>query len=218
MKLLALDTATEACSCALYVDDIVYSRSELAPRAHAERILVMLDEVLSEAGVCRRDLDALAFGCGPGSFTGVRIACGVAQGIAFALDLPVAPVSCLAALAQGAYRETGAGEVAAAIDARMNEVYAALYRLDEQALMRLHGHETVMPPEALPAAALGWGSGWQTYGASLSKRVAHYEGARYPQAQDILPLALDMLAQGRAVSAAAALPVYLRNDVAKVKK
>jgi tRNA threonylcarbamoyladenosine biosynthesis protein TsaB len=218
MNLLALDTATEACSCALFVDGQLFIRYELAPRRHAERILPMLDEVLAEAAIKRQHLDAITFGCGPGSFTGLRIACGVVQGIAFGLNLPVVPVSCLAALAQGAYRECGAQRVMSAIDARMNEVYCALYEVDEYGIMRLHGTEEVIAPNAVAVtqADIGWGSGWLSYGDELARhvRVTHYQGNCYPQAQDLLPLALEKLAQGQVVSAAAALPLYLRNNVA----
>lgn len=115
MKLLALDTATEACSAAVWVDGAVLERYELAPRRHATLILPMIAAVLAEAGLSATQLDAIAFGCGPGAFTGVRIAVGVAQGIAFAADLPVAPISTLASLAIGAARETGHSRIAVAL-------------------------------------------------------------------------------------------------------
>jgi tRNA threonylcarbamoyladenosine biosynthesis protein TsaB len=215
MNLLALDTATEACSCALLVGNDIVSRSELAPRRHAERILAMLDEVLSEAGIHKKQLDGLAFGRGPGSFTGVRIACGVAQGIAFALNIPVAPVSSLATLAQGAYRETGAARVLAAIDARMNEVYWGQYVLAD-GLMRLQSEEIVIPPQDLTQVEgdwLGWGSAWQVE-ALQSWRIAK-QSERYPQAQDMLTLAQALFANEQGVAAEAAVPVYIRNQVTR---
>jgi tRNA threonylcarbamoyladenosine biosynthesis protein TsaB len=127
MKLLALDTATEACSAAVWVDGTVLERYELAPRRHAALILPMIEAVLAEANLSPLQLDAIAFGRGPGAFTGVRIAVGIAQGIAFAADLPVIPISTLAALALGAAQETGYSRIAAALDARMGEVYWGVY-------------------------------------------------------------------------------------------
>lgn len=122
-KILAIDTATENCSVALLVNDRVISRSEVAPRDHTKKVLPMVDEVLKEAGLTLQDLDALAFGRGPGSFTGVRIGIGIAQGLAFGAELPMIGVSTLAAMAQASYRLHGATNAAVAIDARMGEVY-----------------------------------------------------------------------------------------------
>jgi tRNA threonylcarbamoyladenosine biosynthesis protein TsaB len=126
-RVLAIDTATEACSAAILVADEVYERFLIAPRRHSALILPMVEEVLAEAGVSLRQLDGLAFGRGPGSFTGVRIAAGVIQGLALASDLPVAPVSTLWALAQGACRSGAAECIVAALDARMGEVYLGIY-------------------------------------------------------------------------------------------
>ena len=148
--LLALDTATEACSVALLHDGKVISHYEVIPRLHAQRLLPMIKDLLAEAAVPLSALDAIAFGRGPGAFTGVRIAVGVVQGLAFALDRPVLPISNLAVLAQRALREQGAKQVAAAIDARMDEVYWGCYRA-ENGEMRLQGIEAVLAPE--PAAS-----------------------------------------------------------------
>ena len=118
--LLALDTATEACSVALLHNGEILAKDELSPKAHTRRILPMIDEVLSQAGIGLNQLDALVFGRGPGSFTGVRIGCGIVQGLALGADLPVIAISNLTAMAQAAYQQFGSTQVLAAIDARMN--------------------------------------------------------------------------------------------------
>ena len=130
MKLLALDTATEACSAAVWVDGGVAERYLLAPRRHAALIMPMIEDVLAEAGLGVGHLDAIAFGRGPGAFTGIRIAVGITQGIAFAADVPVVPISTLAALALGAAREFEQTHIATALDARMGEIYWGVYRVD----------------------------------------------------------------------------------------
>ena len=126
--LLALDTATEACSVALLHNGEILAKDELSPKAHTRRILPMIDEVLSQAGIGLNQLDALVFGRGPGSFTGVRIGCGIVQGLALGADLPVIAISNLTAMAQAAYQQFGSTQVLAAIDARMNEVYFSALR------------------------------------------------------------------------------------------
>lgn len=226
MKLLTLDTSTEACSCALYLDGEILERSVIAPRQHTSLILPMIDELLTEADLKPTQLDGLAFGRGPGSFTGLRIACGVAQGIAFAADIAVAPISCLAALAQAAYLEKQADKVLAVIDARMKEVYVGYYLIDkEKEIMRIVNEERVCTSEQvnLPNSG-GWygvGSGWNNYAdqliAKLGEVVFDYQGDRYPQARAMVPLALVAFQAGQVVSAEEALPVYLRNQVVSVK-
>jgi tRNA threonylcarbamoyladenosine biosynthesis protein TsaB len=221
MKLLAIETATEACSAALYIDGKVLSRHRVAPRGHADLILSMCDELLAEAGMAKSALDAVAFGRGPGSFTGVRIATGVAQGLGFALDVPLVPVSTLAVLAQGAVRERGWPRVLAAIDARMGEVYWAPYVADAEGLVELAGTEKVSPPEAvvLPDAETwyGAGTGWDAYGARLPAQVVERDGDRLPQAHDLALLAAAAYPRGESVPAAAAVPIYLRDDVTHKK-
>ena len=221
--LLALDTATEACSVALLHDGKVLSHYEVAPRLHAQRLLPMIQDLLGEAGLALSALDAIAFGRGPGAFTGVRIAIGVAQGLAFALDRPVLPVSNLAVLAQRALREHGAQQVAAAIDARMDEVYWGCYAA-ERGEMRLQGLEAVLAPELaqLPRGAHGdWfaaGTGWGTYGARIALQPCGSEPAMLPHAQDLLSLATFAWARGEALPADQAQPVYLRDNVATPKQ
>ncbi|VFM95033.1 MAG: tRNA threonylcarbamoyladenosine biosynthesis protein TsaB [Candidatus Kentron sp. G] len=146
MKIFAIDTATDACSAALHLDGGCREIHELAPRRHAEILLPRIRTLLSEAALSLRDLDALAFGRGPGAFTGVRIATGVIQGLAFGADLPVVPVSSLHALAQGAWRERGEENILAAFDARMGEVYWGAYRLDATG----DNEEGTLPCAALP--------------------------------------------------------------------
>ncbi|MBB2495688.1 tRNA (adenosine(37)-N6)-threonylcarbamoyltransferase complex dimerization subunit type 1 TsaB [Aquipseudomonas ullengensis] len=220
--LLALDTATEACSVALLHNGKVLSHYEVIPRLHAQRLLPMIQTLLGEAGVALSALDAIAFGRGPGAFTGVRIAIGVVQGLAFALDKPVLPVSNLAILAQRALREHGAQQVAAAIDARMDEVYWGCYRA-EQGEMRLQGIEAVLPPEqaSLPRGASGeWfgaGTGWGTFAARLPLQPNAQDGAMLPHAQDLLSLATFAWARGEGLPADDAQPVYLRDKVATPK-
>lgn len=220
--LLALDTATEACSVALLHEGRVLSRYEVIPRLHAQRVLPMVQEVLAEAGIALAAVDAIAFGRGPGAFTGVRIAVGVVQGLAFALDRPVLPVSNLAVLAQRAHREQGATRVAAAIDARMDEVYWGCYQL-EGGEMRLAGVEAVLPPEqaALPRGAdgewFGAGTGWG-YAARIPVSPSAMDAGLLPHAEDLLTLASFAWARGEAVAAEQAQPVYLRDNVATPKK
>ncbi len=224
MNILAIDTATEACSAALYLDGSIAQRYRVAPREHGHIILPMIDELLEEAGIGLAQLDALAFGRGPGSFMGVRIAAGVVQGIAFARDLPVVPVSTLAAIAQTAFMETAAERVLAAIDARMNEVYWGVYRLADDGCMRLLGEECVIAPERAAAPAehdwIAAGTGWAAYGEPLTAAVAPAVlTARLPDclpsAQAVAKLAVADYLAGRHVAASQAVPVYLRDNVAK---
>lgn len=217
--LLVIDTATEACSVALLHNGNITSTYAVMPRLHAQNILPMTKQLLEQASVSLQDLDAIAFGRGPGAFTGLRIATGVVQGLAFALQKPVLPVSSLAAIAQRAWREQGCRQVAAAIDARMDEVYWGCYRLEE-GLMRLQGIEQVCAPDAarLPRTAEGeWagaGTGWQAHAGRLPALVSQRFSDLLPHAEDILVLALADWQQGLAVSAGQAQPVYLRDQVA----
>jgi len=225
MKILAIETATEACSAALWIDGALTSRFEVAPREHTRLILPMMDELLAEAGVGLADLDALAFGRGPGAFTGVRIAAAVIQGAAFGAELPVVPVSTLAALAQQGL-DADAPRVLAALDARMGEVYWGAFEADAEGLAVAVGAEQVITPEAVPVPeGQGWrgvGSGWGTYEQILRERLGDRVGdvdpAAYPGAVEVARLAVRDFAAGLAVSAEQALPVYLRDKVAEKPK
>lgn len=219
MNLLAIETSTEACSVALYHAGSTIARSELAPRRHAELVLPMADELLAEAGLRRRQLDAIAVGRGPGAFTGVRLAVSIAQGMALGLDLPVIPVSSLAALALDAPDDGSA--VLAVIDARMGEIYAACYRRDAGNSLQALDDERVCAPERLQVpAGPAWsviGSGWKTYRRVLAERVPEprwADGERYPQARAVAVLAATEFSAGRALPPEQALPLYLRDKVA----
>ena len=217
MKLLAFETATEACSVAVYVDGEVHERFDLAPRRHAELALPWAEAVLAEAGIARSQLDAIAVGRGPGAFTGVRLAIAIAQGIALGLDRPLLPVSTLAALASRA----GGERVAAAIDARMGEVYLGLFRREGDALRALAGEVVVAPA----AASVPEGDGWHAVGtgfaaaegalqARFGGRLATVDAAALPHAADVARLGAIAFARGEAVPPERVEPAYLRNNVA----
>ena len=222
-RILALDTATEACSAALLNQQQIDARFEIAPRDHTQRILPLVQELLQLQQLELTALDALAFGRGPGSFTGVRIGIGIAQGLALGANLPMIGISSLATMAQGAWRLTGATRVLAAIDARMGEVYWAEYQRDENGEWRGAETEAVLKPEAAEAriAQLSgeWatvGTGWQAYPHLLNASVAKLMATdvTLPAAEDMLPLAQCALQRGETVAVEHAEPVYLRNEVA----
>lgn len=222
-KILALDTSTENCSAAVMIDGEVIFRSEVAPRGHTTKILPMVDEVLTEAGIKLRHLDALAFGRGPGSFTGVRIGIGIAQGLAFGAQLPMLGISTLQAMAQGAYRTTGATHVTAAIDARMSEVYWGRFTRNEHGIWLENDAECVIPPQVLVEQSQAddhiWtqvGTGWEAYADEFNQLALQrtVSDVLYPQAQDIAVLAQHEWALGNQVPAEEASPIYLRDKVA----
>lgn len=223
-KILALDTSTENCSAALSINGSVLVRELESPREHTKRILPMVDSLLAEAGIKLTDLDALAFGRGPGSFTGVRIGTGIAQGLAFGADLPMLPVSTLAAMAQGAYRLHNATDVLPAIDARMGEIYFAQYKLNDAGVMTLVDNEMVVTPDELVAnfsqseiAFHTLGTGWLTYAEQLAglnvAQLTACAGIQFPSSQDMLVIAAADLANGNAVAVEDAMPVYVRDTV-----
>lgn len=225
MKLLAIETATEACSAALLIDGNVIDRHEVAPRQHNQLILPMCEHLLAEGGVSAGSLDAIAFGCGPGAFTGVRIAASVTQGIAIAHDLPVIPVSTLENLAYQA--NTKVDEyVMPAIDARMDEIYWAVYKRISSNQLELIVAEQVQEPEHVNfpdiEISMGLGSGWGSYESILmgkthlsSDRVI---GDALPSARVVAELALTKFLDNNVATVENALPVYLRNNVVHNKK
>ncbi|MCG8380437.1 MAG: tRNA (adenosine(37)-N6)-threonylcarbamoyltransferase complex dimerization subunit type 1 TsaB, partial [Proteobacteria bacterium] len=213
MKILAIETATEACSAALSIDDDCQYRYEIAPRKHTELILPMVNELLLEANCKVGELDVIAFGQGPGAFTGVRIAIGVIQGLAFAHDIPVVPVSSLAALAQQFVNEHE--QVATAFDARIQEVYWGLYKKDDNGLMRLMTKEHVCSPENAAIINEGkWfgaGSGWKTYSeqlnANFNDNLSGFNDSVFPCAKEVIELARPIYAAGNAIPVEQAMPV-----------
>lgn len=217
MKILAIDAATEACSVALKMGDEVISQFEVAPQQHSQKLLPFVDEILAQGGIKLSQLDAIAFGRGPGSFTGVRIGVAVTQGLAFGADLPVVGISNLAAMAQQAIVQEQAKQVVSAIDARMSEVYFAIYTNDN-GVAKLASKEIVRKPELLESAdlaeAVSVGTGWQTYESVLCERFACTKTEIVlPSAEFMLPLAEIELAAGNGVSAEQAQPNYVRDEV-----
>ena len=217
MKVLALDAATEACSAALLAGGRITECYEVIGRGHAERLLPMADELLAAAGLVPADLDGIAFGRGPGGFTGLRIAAGVAQGLAAGAGRPVLPVSNLAAVAAGCARESGATSVLACLDARMGEVYWGAFdcRGDAPALL---GEEHLSAPAdvTLPpdGSWRGAGPGFAAY-PEIAQRLglASVDAGRLPRAADMARIAAIDLAAGRGRAPAEGIPVYLRDDV-----
>ena len=217
MRVLALETSTEYCSVALWQDGAVMERCELVGQKHSELLMAMLDDVLKRADVKLTQLDGIAFGMGPGSFTGVRIACGAAQGLAFGANLPVAGVCTLQALAEA----SGQPRVIAVLDARMGEIYHAAYEKRDDAWVAVSEPRLCKPEEAPLVQGNVWfgaGSGFAMHGQALSERYAGQlqgmDGAAVPQAAAIAVLGAEQFAQGRGVDAAEALPLYLRDKVA----
>lgn len=234
MKLLAFETATEACSVAVYIDGEVRERFELAPRRHAELALPWAEQLLAEAGIAKSQLDAIALSRGPGAFTGVRLAIAVAQGIALALDRPLLPVSTLQVLAAQALpppslagEGRGGGEppatnILAAIDARMGEIYAATFRREGEGVVATSEEVVIAPADyALPGQGgdwLGVGTGFAAGEGVLQQRLgqrfATIDATALPHAADVARLGAAAFARGEAVAPERVEPAYLRNNVA----
>ncbi len=217
MNLLGIDTATEACTVALQQGGECIERV-LPQRQHAEKIIELVDSVLSEANLDLADMDALVWGRGPGMFTGLRIGAGVVQGLAYAIDRPVVCVSSLAVLAQAQSAE----HVIAAIDARMDQVYWAVYqRINDR--VEIIGDERVDHPDTIHVDSagpfVGTGSGWDQYHASLSAalngKLEGWQANQAPQGKALMELGVAGFNAGEAVAAAQALPVYVRDSVAQ---
>lgn len=218
MKILALETSTEFCSVALYLNGKTLNKEVLAERRHSEILLPMIQEMLSEVELTLQQIDGIAFGAGPGSFTGLRIACGVAQGLAYAANLPVVRISTLEAVAQ----KIGEQKIIVALDARMGEIYHAVYQK-----LTSHDWKVISPPalglphHAPSLSGNGWhgcGSGFDVYHKELSvlysKNIQKIHYGLHPQAGEIAQLALPKFTDGSNTDPTLALPVYIRNKVA----
>jgi len=217
LKILALDTSTDYCSVALWRDGVVDARDAAAGQLQSELLLPMADDLLRRHGLSVKDLDGIAFGQGPGSFTGLRIACGVTQGLAFGAGLPVVGVSTLLALAQA----TGAERAVCCLDARMGEIYHAAYVRAGSGWRTVHEASLCAPRQAPPLAAGAWtgcGSGFAAHEDALKQRYAGLLSAimpqAYPHAREIAELAVPDFERGKGIAAEQAAPVYIRDKVA----
>lgn len=223
MNLLAIETSSPVGSIALLCGDDVLERFIETPRQQTELVLPFVDDVLAAAGLALRDLDAIAFGRGPGSFTGLRIAAAVTQGLGFASGVPAVGVSSLEALAQRAWRELGIDDALVCVDARMQEVYAARYVV-RAGRAALRGEERLLAPDELLGSEAAEGDGWTGLGsgfaayadvlAPLAARAARIVPDLVPSARDLLVAAAEEVAAGRGLEPEAALPVYLRDESA----
>lgn len=220
LKILAIETATAGCSVALQCNADTLERFEVAPQRHAELILPMIDSLLSAAGIGLKQLDAIAVGQGPGSFMGVRIAAGVAQGLAFGADLPVIPVSTLQTLAQTTYRQFFHQKVIAGWDARMQAIYWGVYSLGDHKLMTAIKSDALNAPSEVqfPEDPKDWflaGNAWQAYRHQLTPMLTSFPGIVdiYPQAGAMIDIAAVYYQEGKICSPTALEPVYLRDRV-----
>lgn len=223
LKILAIDTSSDTCSAAVLNGEKIFTRFVAAKLQHNKLILPMLHELLIEANLLIQQLDVIAFGCGPGSFTGVRIAASIVQGLAYATNLPVVKISTLRALAQGAFVEFGKTHCLVAQDARMQEIYWGQYQLDPTAIMQPVVPDQLLAPQKVQLLSsngyTGVGNGWKIYDDILTKscKIEVIDTVIYPQAKYIGQLAGVDFTKGLTVSAQEALPVYLREEVAWIK-
>jgi len=224
MKLLAVDTVTEYCSTALYLDGELTFREALANQSHTEVILPMVEDLLTQAGIKLKHLDVIAFDRGPGSFTGLRIGAGITQGLALGASLPVIPVSSLQILAQGCYQRYQMQNVLACIDARQGETYWGCFRL-RSGIMTLEGSEQLGYPDTVSTLSdvtyFGVGTGFATFETELRDNpnvtLSDYNNNSYPLARDIINIAAHAWERQEYVDGSTALPVYLRDKVATPK-
>ncbi|MGS0740579.1 tRNA (adenosine(37)-N6)-threonylcarbamoyltransferase complex dimerization subunit type 1 TsaB [Glaciimonas sp. GG7] len=215
--ILAIETSTELASAALLRDGQVISRESAGVQTHSHTILPMIQSLLAEAGIGLAQCDALAFGVGPGSFTGVRTACGIVQGLAFGADLPVLPIITLAAMAHACHEAEGAVDVLSVLDARMGEVYWAQYRYVDATWQVVVGPTLSAPALVLPTGSvIACGNGLSAY-AELFSEASFAKDAKpalMPHARQIAQLGLTAFEQGSGLPAIEAQPLYLRNKVA----
>jgi tRNA threonylcarbamoyladenosine biosynthesis protein TsaB len=222
MKILAFDTATEACSAALWLDGEIVERYEVAGREHTQRLALQVSALMTDAGLNFKQLDGIACGIGPGSFAGVRIGVGYAKGLALALDVPVVGVSSLAMLALRALRESNSEQALAVVDARMNEVYFGAYQRSASGLVEKVATEIVCAPDAVPTfegvEVIAAGSGWAAYRERLSQatqaQILRILPDALPHAEDALRLAVPKFEARQGINADDLTPAYLRDKVA----
>ena len=217
MKILAIDTSSEYCSAALWCDGEIDARETRAGRRHSELVLGMVDELLGGRGLRVKALDGVAFGAGPGSFTGLRIACGVTQGLAFAAGIPVVGVGTLLAMAEAAQAE----RIVCCLDARMHEVYHAAYEKSDGKWNVVHAPGLCAPaaaPELPGRAWFGGGNGFAAYRDALMQRydgkLSVVDAELHPRAQEIARLAIPQFERGMGIDATLAAPLYIRDKVA----
>jgi tRNA threonylcarbamoyladenosine biosynthesis protein TsaB len=218
VNILAFDTSNDTCTVALQYQQKIMTAQNIAAKQQAKVILPLIQKVLQEAKLGLPDIDAIAFASGPGSFTGIRIAASVAQGLAFAAKKPVLALSTLAVLAQSAFLDHGCESVLVMLDARMQEIYAALYCLSPNQIMKLQGEEKVISPhqwQHWPSAPwVGIGSAWQIYETTLLQQTTVAPQAIYtnqlPNPNALLKLAHETYVKGQMIAASEALPTYLR--------
>ena len=219
MKILAIDTTTEACSAALHIDGETSEKYDVVPRKHAELILPMIDSLLAESELPLSNLDGIAFACGPGAFTGVRLCTSVAQGLAYSVDLPLVSVSTLATLAQGAPAK--AENILSMLDARMGEIYWGAFVRENNKLVRSTSKEQVCSPDSFLVEAGGpfhvIGPGWAKYMETLTdklnSKIAGTSPDLFPRARHLMEIALGKFADGDSSDARHATPTYIRDKV-----
>lgn len=216
--ILAIETSSELASCALLRDGAVSARESSGVRTHSATMLPMVQALLAEAGIALADVDAIAFGAGPGSFTGVRTACGIAQGLAFGASLPVVPVVTLEAAAERCWQAAGATDVLVVLDARMGEVYWAQYRRKGERWEVVCQPALAAPAQVAPALVdrlAACGNGLEAYPQAFAgPAYAHVVPGIMPHAAEVARIGALGLAHGEGVPAAQAQPLYLRNKVA----
>lgn len=216
MKLIALETSTHHLSVALWRDGSLIERAAEIANGGSEYLLPWTNQLLAEAGMSFSGLDAIAFGAGPGGFTGLRLACGVAQGLAFGLGLPVLAVPTLEALALASYTR-GTEYLYPCLDARMNEVYCAAYKICEGITETIQEAVAVHPKLAAVPSGFGWigcGDGFAAYPDMLAGSMTALRPACWPTAAAVARLAAPRLENGQGMDAGAALPLYVRDKVA----
>ncbi|AJC50522.1 tRNA (adenosine(37)-N6)-threonylcarbamoyltransferase complex dimerization subunit type 1 TsaB [Coxiella endosymbiont of Amblyomma americanum] len=216
-KLLALETATVACSVALWIDGDITQRFEIAPQRHSDILLNLVDTLLNNVQITLQDLDAIAFGSGPGSFIGVRIATGIAQGIAYAMDLPIIPVSTLQALAQAAYQQINNESIVSGWDARMNSIYWGVYKVDSEKIMQTIISDHVDYPIDIRFPKGKWayvGNAWSIYQSILPMHCQPIKKDIYPNAASVAIIAHQKFNKGDILSPEEVVePTYIRERI-----